>query len=81
MPPRAEIPLPLLRVLVRIGERLPGASVLGNHLGAFEYWQPLNCSRAQRELGMPARPPADTLQDALRWYTDHGSLTRTMPVV
>jgi dihydroflavonol-4-reductase len=80
-PPRTEIPLALLRVLVRIGERLPGASVLGNHLGAFEYWQPLNCSRAQRELGMPARPPADTLQDALRWYTDHGSLTRTMPVV
>jgi len=81
MPPRAEIPLALLRVLVRIGERLPGASVLGNHLGAFEYWQPLDCSRAQRELGMQARPPVATLQDALRWYADHGSLKRTMPVV
>ena len=81
LPPRAEIPLALLRVLVRIGERLPGASVLGNHLGAFEYWQPLNCSRAERELGVRVRPPAATLQDALRWYADHGALKRTMPVV
>ncbi len=81
LPPRAEIPLALLRVLVRIGERLPGASVLGNHLGAFEYWQPLNCSRAERELGVRARPPAATLQDALRWYADHGALKRRMPVV
>ena len=80
-PPRAEIPLAALPTLVRIGERLPGASVLGNHLGAFEYWQPLDCSRAQRELGMQTRPVAATLQDALCWYADHGALKRRMPVV
>ena len=80
-PPRAELPRALLRMLVRIGERLPGASVLGNHLGAFEYWQPLNCTRAQRELGMQVRPLAETLQDALRWYEDHGHLKRRLPVV
>jgi dihydroflavonol-4-reductase len=80
-PPRAEVPRALLQILVRIGERLPGASVLGNHLGAFEYWQPLNCTRAQRELGMHVRPLAITLQDALRWYEDHGQLKPRMPVV
>jgi nucleoside-diphosphate-sugar epimerase len=62
-------------------EPVRSVKVITVGLGAFEYWQPLNCSRAQRELGMQARPPADTLRDALRWYTDHGSLTRTMPVV
>jgi nucleoside-diphosphate-sugar epimerase len=54
---------------------------VGNHLGAFEYWQPLDCSRAQRELGMQVRPLADTLGDALRWYQDHGQLKRRLPVV
>ena len=80
-PPRAEIPAALLRVMVRIGERLPGASVLGNHLGAFEHWQPLNCSRAERELGVRARPLDATLTDALRWYEEHGALKRRTAVV
>ena len=80
-PPRAEIPAALLRVMVRIGERLPGASVLGNHLGAFEYWQPLNCGRAERELGLKSRPLVATLTDALRWYEDHGALKRRTAVV
>jgi dihydroflavonol-4-reductase len=80
-PPRGEIPAGLLRVMVRIGERLPGASVLGNHLGAFEYWQPLNCTRAERELGFKPRPTVDTLTDALRWYEEHGALRRRTPVV
>jgi dihydroflavonol-4-reductase len=79
--PHGEIPAGLLRVIVRIGERLPGASVLGNHLGAFEYWQPLNCTRAERELGLKTRPLVDTLTDALRWYEEHGALRRRTPVV
>ncbi|MCX6070880.1 MAG: NAD-dependent epimerase/dehydratase family protein [Chloroflexi bacterium] len=80
-PPRAEIPAALLRVIVRIGERLPGASVLGNHVGAFEHWQPINCSRAERELGLKPRPLAVTLADSLRWYEEHGALKRRTAVV
>jgi len=80
-PPRAEIPLGLLRALVRIGERVPGASGLGNHLGAFEYWQPLNPARAERELGLKPRPLATTLTDALRWYFEHDVLRRGTAVV
>jgi dihydroflavonol-4-reductase len=80
-PPRAEIPVALLRVMVRVGERLPGASVLGNHLGAFEHWQPLNCARAERELGLKPRPLAATLTDTLRWYEEHGALKRRTAVV
>jgi dihydroflavonol-4-reductase len=80
-PPRAEIPLGLLRLLVRVGERLPGASALGNHVGAFEYWQPLNCGRMERDLGVRARPLVSTLTDALRWYEEHGVLKRGAAVV
>ena len=80
-PPRAEIPPALLRVMARIGERLPGAGVIGNHLGAFESWQPLNCTRAERELGLKPRPLTATLIDSLRWYEEHGVLKRSMAVV
>jgi nucleoside-diphosphate-sugar epimerase len=66
---------------VRVGERLPGASVLGNHLGAFESWLPLNCTRAERELGLRPRPVTATLTDALRWYEEQGVLKRRTAVV
>jgi dihydroflavonol-4-reductase len=79
--PRAEIPAALLRVMVRIGGRLPGASVLGNHLGAFEFWQPLDCAKAERALGLRPRPLATTLTDALQWYEEHGALRRRTAVV
>lgn len=80
-PPLFELPRPILRALVRIGERLPGASALGNHLGAFETWQPLDCSKARRTLGVDPRPWADTLRDSLAWYRDHGVLPRESTVV
>jgi dihydroflavonol-4-reductase len=80
-PPRARVPLGLLRLLVRAAERLPGASVVGNHLGAFEHWQPLSSERAARELGFRARPLTETLADALRWYEQHGVLRPRTAVV
>jgi len=79
--PLFELPGPVLRALVRIGERLPGASAVGNHLGAFETWQPMDCSKARRALGMDPRPWADTLRDSLAWYRDHGVLPREGSVV
>ena len=72
--PWFELPRSIFRVLVRVGERLPGLSVLGNHLGAFEFWQPLNSGKAVQHLGLQARPWSDTLRDALDWYRRHGAL-------
>jgi dihydroflavonol-4-reductase len=79
--PRAEIPAALLRWIVRFGERLPGASVLGNHLGAFEFWQPLDCTKAERALELRPRALAATLTDVLQWYEEHGILKRRTAVV
>lgn len=80
-PPLFELPRSVLRALVRIGERLPGASALGNHLGAFETWQPLDSSKARRALGLDPRPWADTLRDSLEWYRGRGLLPREGSVV
>lgn len=79
--PRFELPRSVLRVLVRTGERLPGLSVLGNHLGAFEFWQPLESGKASRQLGLRARPWDETLRDSLDWYRRHGALKPAGPVV
>jgi dihydroflavonol-4-reductase len=79
--PRFELPRAALRVLVRTGERLPGLSVLGNHLGAFDYWQPLDSGKAVRHLGLHARPWSETLRDSIDWYRRHGALRPATPVV
>lgn len=80
-PPRVEVPRAALRVLVRVGERLPGLSVLGNHLGAFDFWQPLDSGKAGRELGLRARAWDETLADSLAWYRQQGSLKAGTPMV
>ena len=80
-PPRLELPRSVLRVLVRTAERLPGLSVVGNHLGAFEFWQPLDSGKAARHLGLQARPWDETLRDSLDWYRRHGALRPATPVV
>jgi dihydroflavonol-4-reductase len=79
--PWFELPRSVLRVLVRTGERLPGLSVLGNHLGAFESWQPLDSRKAVTHLGLHARPWSETLRDSLDWYRRHGALRPATPVV
>jgi dihydroflavonol-4-reductase len=80
-PPAFELPRAVLRVLVRMGERLPGLSVLGNHVGAFEFWQPLDSGKAARHLGLRARPWSETVRDSLDWYRRHGALKPAGPVV
>jgi len=55
--------------------------VVGNHLGAFEFWQPLDSGKAARHLGLQARPWDETLRDSLDWYRRHGALRPATPVV
>jgi dihydroflavonol-4-reductase len=74
-PPSIHIGPALLNSIIVIGKYLPGApeGVLG-HLRTMRYWQPLNNSKAVAELGLPTRPLADTLHDALAWFKVNGYL-------
>jgi dihydroflavonol-4-reductase len=71
-PPRFEIPLWTIDVVVALGKMLPLLDVAGNHLRAVRQWQGYDSSKAARELGLRPRPLADTLGEALDWFTAHG---------
>jgi dihydroflavonol-4-reductase len=71
-PPRFEIPLWTIDVVVALGRMLPLLDAAGNHLRAVRQWQGYDCSKAARELGLRPRPLADTLGEALDWFTAHG---------
>jgi hypothetical protein len=45
------------------------------HLRSMRFWQPLNNHKAVAELGLPVRPLADTLRDALTWFKANGYLS------
>ena len=46
----------------------------GDVLQAVRYWQPLDTSRARRDLGHTSRPFKDTVRDSLAWFRQHGYL-------
>ena len=46
----------------------------GDILQAVPYWQPLNTSRARRELGHISRPFTVTAEDTFSWFRQHGYL-------
>jgi dihydroflavonol-4-reductase len=72
-PPRLKLRLGLVRLMARAGGRL---GVQGTyHLDAIGHWQPLDTSRAHRELGLPEPIPFEqTCRDTLDWFREHGYL-------
>ena len=46
----------------------------GDVLQAIPYWQPLDTSRARRELGHTSRPFAETARDSLAWFRQYAYL-------
>jgi hypothetical protein len=38
----------------------------------MKFWQPLNNAKAVTELGLTTRPMADTIRDALAWFSERG---------
>lgn len=70
-PPRVKIPLPLLDVLVRLGDLLPGVK-LPEQGRTLRFWQPLSTIKAERELGFAARPFGETARDTVAWFREHG---------
>jgi dihydroflavonol-4-reductase len=71
-PPALHIGPRLLKTIITVGKYLPGG-LLG-HLRTMQFWQPLNNGKAVAELGLPSRPLADTLRDALAWFKANGYL-------
>ena len=65
-PPAIHIRPHLLYAIIALGKYLHGG-LLG-HLRTMRFWQPLNNGKAMAELGLPSRPLADTLRDALAWF-------------
>jgi dihydroflavonol-4-reductase len=71
-PPSIHIGPRLLNAIIAVGKYLPGGLI--GHLRTMRFWQPLNNGKAVAELGLPSRPLADTLRDALTWFTANGYL-------
>jgi dihydroflavonol-4-reductase len=71
-PPKFEIPLVLIDLLVFLGDLLPFLPLPANHLRTIKHWQGFNTQKAERELGLIARPFSDTVQDALDWFRANG---------
>ncbi len=73
-PPRFEIPLSLVDLIVWLGDRIPTLDLLGNHLRAVRQWQGYNCIKSQRKLDLNPRPLEITLREALDWFQTHGQI-------
>jgi dihydroflavonol-4-reductase len=71
-PPSIHIGPRVLNAIIAVGKYLSGGTI--GHLRTMRFWQPLNNSKAVAELGLPARPLAATLRDALAWFKANGYL-------
>ncbi len=71
-PPAIYIGPRVLQAIIAVGKYLPGGLI--GHLRTMRFWQPLNNSKAVAELGLPSRPLAATLHDALTWFKTNGYL-------
>jgi dihydroflavonol-4-reductase len=73
-PPLIPIPQWAVRPVVWLGDRVPAIPLPANHLRSIARWQPYNCAKAQRELGLATRPFEETVLDALAWFKVQGQL-------
>ena len=68
--------LPVSPAVVHLVGKIAGQlGILGGDvLEAIEYWQPLDSSKAQGELGHASRPFPETVRDTLRWFRENDYL-------
>lgn len=75
-PPRRQVSLKLLGILVGLGEALGRIPLVPSlrleHAKTTHQWQPLNTEKAQRELGLSPRPLEETIEASLTWFRTHG---------
>jgi len=72
-PPRLRLPRTLIEALVRLSDALPGIELPENGR-TLRFWQPLSTLKAERELGLTARPFEQTAHDTVAWFRQHGYL-------
>ena len=72
-PPRLGLPRRLVEALIRLSDMLPGVELPENGR-TLRFWQPLSTLKAQRELGLTARPFEQTARDTVAWFRQHGYL-------
>lgn len=73
-PPFLPIPFFLIDLFVLIGRLLPFLHLPINHVAKLRRWQGYNTQKAERELGLSARPLEQTITDALAWLRQNGHL-------
>ena len=73
-PPRLKLPWKAVNTIIRLSDALPGLELPENGR-TLRFWQPLSTLKAQRELGLSARPFEETARDTVTWFREHGYLS------
>lgn len=73
-PPMFRIPFFLIDLFVFIARLLPFLGLPTNHAAGLRRWQGYNTARAEDDLGLRARPLAETITAALAWLRANGHL-------
>jgi dihydroflavonol-4-reductase len=73
--PRLQLPWAAVRAVVRFSDALPGIE-MPDHGRTLHLLQPLSTLKAERELGLRARPLEETLDETLAWFREQGYLAR-----
>jgi dihydroflavonol-4-reductase len=79
--PRWVIPLNWIDRSAGWISRLPGLASAAGHLEAMRFWPTFDCAKAERVLGLRARPLEETLRDAYAWLEARGQLQRRRTMV
>jgi dihydroflavonol-4-reductase len=73
-PPRFKLPWAVVDAVVRISGALPRLE-LPEHGNTLHLLQPLSTLKAERELGLTARPFEQTVRDTIAWFRHQGYLS------
>jgi dihydroflavonol-4-reductase len=83
-PPRHQVSLTFIEAMVRLGEAIGHLPLIPplplDQAKTIRQWQPLDTSKAQRELGLSPRPLEETLKDSLTWFRANGYLKDDRPL-
>lgn len=72
-PPLFTIPEAVLQAAVSLFNGIPFLST-PDHLQAYTRWQGYNTQKAQEDLDLSPRSFAETIQDSLSWFQNHGMI-------
>jgi dihydroflavonol-4-reductase len=68
-PPILKMPRRVVDAVIHLTDALPGFQ-LPENVRTLRFWQPLSTLKAERELGLVARPFDETARDTLAWFVE-----------